>query len=44
MQTKKRKMKEGEALVGMKRRGSQLLRDLSVLCCFLCSAGPDLPA
>lgn len=24
MQTKKRKMKAGEALVGMKRRGSQL--------------------
>jgi len=26
VQTKKRKMKMGEALVGMKRRGSQLLK------------------
>lgn len=31
MQTKKRNMKAGEALVGMKRSGSQLERKWSVL-------------
>ena len=31
MQTKKRKMKMGEALVGMKRRGSQLEETLAIM-------------
>lgn len=46
MQTKKRKIKEGEAFVGMKRMGSQLVRTHAVsdkhLVCAVASV--DIPA
>jgi len=43
VQTKKRKMKIGEAFVGMKSRGSQLLKQ-NILCCLLEDTAVVVPA
>lgn len=42
MQTKKRKMKAGEALVGMKRSGSQLREKKKKICQLVCFVGESL--